>query len=827
MRPNKERKMGKTAASKIRSIAVGLKVFGAVILPIVVVAAVNSNAASWATKSLAGPNGLSSQMTVGPRSLSNAASLSKRSIINVNFVDGIYDYQFINHILVGALGVAPVGNSFATGQVWNKAILDANGWPNSAIGGKSWGNHFLVPASSVYSSYVITWEGQGELQLTAGKWTASAGKNYTMQGNGHFRGTNARIQITYSGPRQQIGWRVLQTNQSGGGYFRNLRIFRAEDEGDLNAGMVFRRAYKNMLVNLDPSAIRSMNWTGGNDAQQTRFENRAVPTYATYGGSNPTISPAYTETSGTNLYSLEAVPGTPTQMLHGEIVQTRIGTGVLRAGAKTVAAITRSNPGIVTSIAHGFRTGDKIIHRISSGMGQLDYLPISISVIDDDHYSIGLDTTSFSQFVAGQAMEYISLNVGGRGEYPIVFSDGTTPASSYSNNYIRAGDYKTFFFDKTLTASKDAAGNAVYGVWLFSTSAPQNYLPYNAGVPLEICTALIRELNAMNPRSPIDMWITIPHKGLLSMDPDYALASNFAIGSVRVVLNGANGYGGLPKQNNLFVEYSNETWNWSFPQTSYLARKGYLRDPSSGSSTSYMASLRSVVMVKDIESEFGAEPRIKFVLSGQGSSGIEKGSQNYNRAFGTTQFAKDPANIWGESPISHHDVWAWAGYFLAGPKYDSLNLANLAASYAGQAGDEAAQEAICAKYVSEGVVGSGYSETIGTYRDIKLPAYASAFGAVNKATIMYEGGWDRSVTNGNAQINAFLIAVKKSQAWAFALRDFFDAFNSNKFAFMPADYVQVDQRWGHAYPDAYSGTIEGGGLDSAWFAQGSRNRMLP
>lgn len=756
------------------------------------------------------------------------ATPSKRSLINVNFIDYTYDYQFINHVQVGASGVGPVTGFGAGGPIWNRDLLDSNGWPkSSAASGKSWGNHILLPASTVCSSYVITWDGQGDLQLTVGTWTATGGKNYTIAGNGRYVGANVRIQLTYTGPAQQIGWRVYQTNQSGGGFLRNLKIFRAEDEADLNAGMIFRRGYKNTLVNLNPSAIRFMNWTGCNDAQQCRFENRAVPNYGTYGGANPTISPAYGETTGQNRYALTAVSGTPAQVQHGEIVQARMGSGIVRAGTKTVSAVSRSNPGIVTATAHGFLTGDTVVHRFPAGMTQLDYQPVIVTVIDANHYSVGIDTTSFGLFTAGTAMAYVSLNVGGRGEYPVIFTDGVTPASGYSNNYIQTGDYKTFYFDKTLFASKDGNGAPVYGVWMFSTSAPQNYLPYSAGTPLEICTALVRELNAI-AKAPIDMWITIPHWALLSMDPDYVRSSNYAIGAVSVVLNGANGFGGLPTQCRLFVEYSNETWNWGFTQSSYLARRGYLRDPSAGTTnSSYMHQLRSVIMVEDIKSMFGANPRIKFVLSGQGTIGIANGSTNYNRAFGTSQFSKDPLNTWNSTPMSHHDYWAWAAYFLAGPTYDSANLSALAAAYAAASGDAAAQEAICAVYVSNGVVGSGYSETVATYRDQHLPAYASALAATGKGTVMYEGGWDKSVSGSTAQINAFLIGVKRSQAWADALKSFFNAFNSISSAFMPADYVQVDQRWGHAYPDTYGGTIEGAGLDKAWFGAATRNQALP
>ena len=168
---------------------------------------------------------LTKELSATTPTMTRLPGFSKRSIINVNFIDYIYDYQFINHLLVGGFGVSPTTGFGTGGPVWNKSILDSRGWPILRTTGKSWGNHFLVPSSEVCSSYVIAWEGQGELQLIVGKWTVTGGANFAVVGNGRYTGTNARIQVTYSGPRQQVGWRVLQTNQTGRGYFRNLGFF--------------------------------------------------------------------------------------------------------------------------------------------------------------------------------------------------------------------------------------------------------------------------------------------------------------------------------------------------------------------------------------------------------------------------------------------------------------------------------------------------------------------------------------------------------------------------------------------------------------------------
>jgi hypothetical protein len=230
-------------------------------------------------------------------------------------------------------------------------------------------------------------------------------------------------------------------------------------------------------------------------------------------------------------------------------------------------------------------------------------------------------------------------------------------------------------------------------------------------------------------------------------------------------------------------------------------------------------------MVQDIKAAFPDNPRIQFVLSGQGTYGFNKSSPNYNRAMGTADFNNDSFNKWHATPVSHHDYWSWAGYFSAPISFDSANLTMLSSQYATAANDEE-KERICALYV-DGIVGTGTGETISRYQNQLLPEYASAMFNIGKATIMYEGGWDRSVTSGTPQVNLFLSAVKKSNAWAKALVDFFRSFEAIPNAYMPADYIEIDRRWGHAYPDTYSGGIEGAGLDRAWMAIAEYNRTLP
>lgn len=773
----------------------------------------------------------------------------KRSLINTDLGTSTKEYAFIDHIKGGTqFGGPNTSATWKSGATW-MTVIDADGWSTDSTTTKTRSaGGITVPSSANFSGpYTLDGQGSGRIALANGTWTLESSSGVTQVSNGKYdvvdSGSGWTMQLTYSGSRQTLGVNIDRNDPSGtGAYIRNVRFYRTEDGADLAAGKVFRTAYKQSLADLNPSAIRFMNWTGANAAKNMRFENRTKPNYAQWTASNYNwvASLAYEETTGTNQYSLAAVTGTPASMQHGEIATCRIGNAMVRGGVKTVSAITKANPGVVTATAHGFQTGDKIVHNISSGMTQLHFVPCTITVTDADTYSIGIDTTSFGTFTSGTANQYITLQVGSgndRVDYPVVFGTGLTPASNFGNTYIAAGDYKTFYFDKTLAAKADTSGNWSYGVWIFDGSGPAPDKGHSGGTPIEVCTALVNELMAMTRSDggevgPIDMWVTVPHMALLSMDPDYSAASNFAIGMVDVALNGANGYAGLDSRCKLYVEYSNETWNTAggFDQASYIARRGYLRWPASGQTDySSMTALRSMIMVQDIlgASQNFPRSRLKFVLAGQGTVGVS--GLNTARMDGTSYVLTDPLNAGGVTPISLHDYFAWAAYFVIGGTWESTNLATIVASWVSHAGDPVAQEADCASYVA-GFENTGTSgnETVYRYRDVLLPAYASGLVSRGKTTIMYEGGWDRAISGSTDQQN-FLTAVKRSTAWAQKLRGFFDAFDSTAGADLPADYIQTNARWGHTSPDSYGnavGDVEWSGLDNAWLYASLRNRGL-
>jgi len=73
------------------------------------------------------------------------------------------------------------------------------------------------------------------------------------------------------------------------------------------------------------------------------------------------------------------------------------------ATADTITAITKANPGVVTSAAHGLVNGDYVKHSIV-GMFQLDGRVVRVANKTTDTYELeGVNTTAYDTFVSGTA----------------------------------------------------------------------------------------------------------------------------------------------------------------------------------------------------------------------------------------------------------------------------------------------------------------------------------------------------------------------------------------------------------------------------------------
>lgn len=934
-------------------------------------------------------------------------NISQRNVLNVGFNSGS-EQRFIN-IFSTAEQWGPFGNTgqFFGTSTWMQSI-GANGYPNvsAALGsGREFGGGVRFPNGRYYGGastgkyWVLRWKGKGVIEffsLATNVITHVAG----MSSNVTFGNPGSGVRWTtidgskdsyavfnYEGAAILFSLIVRATDPDSVGQFVNsIELYRLDDESDRNAGLIYRMPYKLAIKDLCPSALRFMDWVGGNDRRDVRAEYRTLPSAPTWTGRNWNAGGPYGRTTGQNQYTLAGHAGTPTGMLHGEVVNYQVASGAVRGGGFTVSAITTGPNGrVTTTAAHGYSNGDKVRLKIASlvktglatvgsdtitglnnntsladgseifspnfpvgttvisstsntcklsavatstsqsgsshsfmCMSKIHWQIATVAVVDTLNFDTGINTSTYGNFAGtGSVEQFISLRVGSGGDrdfdYPIAYASMTNLAAGFGNSYFATNEYKTVVFDKTMSAMKDSSGNFVYGVWV-GTNEQGNYA-YSGGVPLEVCVALINEVNALGPAKPIHMWINHSMPGLTSNDPDYNVNSHLGIQTMNVLFNGANGYPGLLPHILVYLENSNETWNTAnnaFSQSYYGQTKSWLRWPQTGfSDLSSWSTLKSSLVMDDILQAFPTfASRIKTVLAGQGSPGVGGNTINDIRIDGTSYYANDPLvtgnpRLNGKKPMQYpHDHYAFAGYMGSQASYKSGRLLTLAANWVAAVGNPTAQEAACADFVNDlanGTNGIG-GETMFRYGLTLLPGFCAKLAPMRKTVIMYEGGWDDAVVmiNSNASqylrvgaftsgsdtitglsstfvtavavgnwvrgygiptdarvlskptstslqldkpvsitatygeiaaftdVNAYLYAVKRSQAWSNGLIQFFDYFKNTVNAGMPSDYVARDIRWGHISPESYGlSNTEFTDFDKVWFDEGARNRALP
>jgi hypothetical protein len=71
--------------------------------------------------------------------------------------------------------------------------------------------------------------------------------------------------------------------------------------------------------------------------------------------------------------------------------------------AKTISAITKADPPVATSTAHGYSNGDVVLLDVL-GMGQVDDRVVRVANVAANTFELeGLDSTNFDTFVSGNA----------------------------------------------------------------------------------------------------------------------------------------------------------------------------------------------------------------------------------------------------------------------------------------------------------------------------------------------------------------------------------------------------------------------------------------
>jgi hypothetical protein len=122
------------------------------------------------------------------------------------------------------------------------------------------------------------------------------------------------------------------------------------------------------------------------------------------------------------------------------------------------SAITNANPGVATHTGHGYSTGQKLRFFATTGMTELNNVNATITVINANSYSLGINTTSYGTWTTASGANYA---------VPAAFFD--LADESTAANISSPGTYPTkytlfnqVFCQSLLTGSATSPGGVTY-----------------------------------------------------------------------------------------------------------------------------------------------------------------------------------------------------------------------------------------------------------------------------------------------------------------------------------------------------------------------------
>ena len=164
------------------------------------------------------------------------------------------------------------------------------------------------------------------------------------------------------------------------------------------------------------------------------------------------------------------------------------------AATKTITAITKASPGVVSSTTHGYSNGDYVLLTVQ-GMYQVNYRVFRVSSVAADSFALeGEDSTNYGTFVSGTAQKITfgtslatltSINASG-GDFD--FIDTTTIHDNIKTQVPGLPNPATYTFDSFwdpsdagLVALKSASDSQAQRAILFAFANSQKFT-FNAYV---------------------------------------------------------------------------------------------------------------------------------------------------------------------------------------------------------------------------------------------------------------------------------------------------------------------------------------------------------
>src|SRR3972149_2950807 len=327
-----------------------------------------------------------------------------RAQINISHSTPYEDYPFLNacHMQLNPWQAATPSEDF-------RLLFNSRGYPTRMCAGGNWGSSQLWIYGRAGDVWHLEWSGSATLTLAAAfdggglsAETISANhKKYTITGSP--TALALLVSLTISA--------MADNNWDAGGSY--LRLYRDEHSALVASGEIFHPDFLERMAHW--GCIRFLDWMlmeFGNDNNETEWDKRKVLGDYSYFGrkylSDKWCSGGGTNggATGVNDYVVNQPSDTIATWEEGRIVQFLMET---KPVFRTISACTDANPGVATSVGHGYVDGDKIEFEPNYGgtaWGKLNHTnnnivstaAYTVTRIDDDTFSFGVNTTAFGAY---------------------------------------------------------------------------------------------------------------------------------------------------------------------------------------------------------------------------------------------------------------------------------------------------------------------------------------------------------------------------------------------------------------------------------------------
>lgn len=222
-----------------------------------------------------------------------------------------------------------------------------------------------LPINSHYTGeWVVDWVGDvgsAGPQLATGT-TVTSGASFVVPGttiNTTFKGNNGRVEFIITNPADSFTFNFLAGTYTG---FTSFRFYRKDQESLLNAGEIFNPELIDQINEINPRALRFLDWSNANGRICQKYADLTPDTNLSWvsGTWNPND---YVGTiAGTNTFTCSDGPGhNPLAYVDGEVIQ-----GMVTNASTGACTLNRSSLGakpILTALAQAAGSGNVLSGR--------------------------------------------------------------------------------------------------------------------------------------------------------------------------------------------------------------------------------------------------------------------------------------------------------------------------------------------------------------------------------------------------------------------------------------------------------------------------------